>query len=52
MADLVLVHRGAEPFSWGRADLIDAVSTRRRFVETLRAADRHEIGPLLAFVRS
>jgi hypothetical protein len=52
MADLVLVHLGAEPFSWGRANLTDAGSTRRRYVVALRAADRHDIGPLLAFVRS
>lgn len=40
------------PFSWGRVNLVDAGETRARYVAALRAADNHEIEPLLAFARS
>jgi hypothetical protein len=39
-------------FTWGSQSLTDAGVTRRRYVDALRAADAHDIGPLLAFVRS
>jgi Fic-DOC domain mobile mystery protein B len=40
------------PFTWGRASLVNAGETRARYVEALRAADNHDIGPLLFFARS
>lgn len=53
MADILLVHLlGQERFSWGSANLICAGDCRRHYIEALRAADRHDYGPLLAFVRS
>lgn len=52
MADVLLVRRGAEPFSWGRGDLVHARAARDRYLAALRAADRGEIGLLLEFVRS
>jgi Fic-DOC domain mobile mystery protein B len=39
-------------FSWGRASLVDASTTRAQYVAALKAADAHDIGPLLAFARS
>ncbi|MEP9356392.1 mobile mystery protein B [Xanthobacter sp. KR7-65] len=40
------------PFSWGRANLVDAGETRTRYVTALRAADNHDFTPLLTFSRS
>lgn len=50
--DLLLTQMGEVPFSWGGANLVDAVEVRTRYIEALQAADRHDIGPLLGFVRS
>lgn len=52
MGDLLVTALGGERFTWGSANLVDAGETRRRYVEALRLADRHDIGPLLAFSRS
>jgi Fic-DOC domain mobile mystery protein B len=52
MADLLVERLGGTPFSWGSGALADASDLRRRYVAALRAADRHDIGPLLAFARS
>jgi Fic-DOC domain mobile mystery protein B len=51
-ADLLLVSMDRPRFSWGSANLIDVNETRRRYVAALRAADGHDIAPLLEFVRS
>jgi Fic-DOC domain mobile mystery protein B len=50
--DLLLVSMNRPRFSWGSASLIDPGETRQRYVKALRAADNHDIGPLLEFVRS
>jgi Fic-DOC domain mobile mystery protein B len=50
--DLLLRSLNRDRFSWGRAHLVDAGETRAAYVATLRAADNHDYGPLLAFVRS
>jgi len=52
VGDLLARQLGRPPFSWGRANLIDAGETRTRYVAALRAADNHDIAPLLAFSRS
>jgi Fic-DOC domain mobile mystery protein B len=52
MADLLLVKLGQRRFTWGRTSLIDASTTRQTYVQALRAADHHDYGPLLHFVRS
>lgn len=52
MADLLIERLGSEPFSWGGGGLADTGELRTRYVEALRAADNHDIGPLLAFARS
>lgn len=51
-ADLFVTRLGRPRFSWGAAMGQEAAVVRSRYVEALRAADRHDIGPLLAFVRS
>ncbi len=50
--DLLLVSLGRPRFTWGRVNLVDASKTRATYIEALRAADNHDIGPLLEFVRT
>ena len=50
--DLLLTVLGRPRFTWGRVNLVDASETRQDYVAALRAADHHDIGPLLEFVRS
>jgi Fic-DOC domain mobile mystery protein B len=50
--DLLLTALGRPRFSWGRVSLVDRGKTRLAYVAALRAADGHDIQPLLAFVRS
>lgn len=52
LADLLAVRLGREPFTWGRASLTDIGEARRAYIKALRAADDHDIRPLLAFARS
>jgi Fic-DOC domain mobile mystery protein B len=51
-ADLLIASLGESRFTWGRTSLTEAGKTRRRYVAALRAADGHDIEPLLAFARS
>jgi len=51
-ADLLVMRLGEERFAWGRKNLRDAGAMRRRYIAALQTADRHQIGPLLAFARS
>lgn len=51
-ADLLLRSMGHERFSWGGKNLVDVGETRGRYIAALQAADKHDIGPLLEFVRS
>lgn len=53
MADLLIETLGGEPFSWGGSgNLADTGELRTRYIAALKAADNHDIGPLLAFARS
>lgn len=52
MADLLAERLGRNPFTWGGGGLHDVGELRRRYVDALRAADNHDIGPLLEFARS
>ncbi len=52
MADLLVMRLGGERFSWGSVNLQAAGDVRERYIAALRAADNHDIGPLLAFARS
>jgi Fic-DOC domain mobile mystery protein B len=51
-ADLLLKLMGQDRFSWGRKNLVDIGETREGYIAALQAADKHDIGPLLQFVRS
>lgn len=52
MADLVAVQVDQKAFTWGRQNLTDINETRARYITALRAADNHDIGPLMEFARS
>jgi len=52
MADLLVQRLGNQPFSWGGQNLQDIGALRQAYVEALRRADQHDIGPLLEFARS
>jgi Fic-DOC domain mobile mystery protein B len=49
MADLLIEKLDRAPFSWGSGNLGQQGDLRGRYVSVLRAADNHDIGPLLAF---
>jgi Fic-DOC domain mobile mystery protein B len=51
-ADLLLVAMGQQRFTWGKKRLADIGEARDRYIQALRSADKHNLGPLLAFVRS
>lgn len=50
-ADLLLINLGEGRFSWGRTSLVDPNETRNRYIAALQAADQHDYGPLIKFVR-
>ncbi len=53
MADLLVVQLGKERFSWGSGiSLTEQSDVRKRYIEALRAADQHDVRPLLMFARS
>ena len=52
MADLLAVRLGRDPFTWGSVSLTDVSETRTRYIAALRAADHHDIKPLIEFARS
>jgi Fic-DOC domain mobile mystery protein B len=52
MADVLAKKQNMPVFTWGGADIVQQGDFRRRYIEALRAADKNDIGPLLAFARS
>jgi Fic-DOC domain mobile mystery protein B len=52
MADLLVMKLGGQRFSWGSANLQDAGTVRQRYIAALKAADKVDYRPLLAFARS
>ena len=52
MADLLIERLGGKPFSWGGGSLTDVGTIRDQYGAALKAADNHDLGPLMAFVRS
>jgi len=51
-ADLLAVRLGQRRFAWGGGTPGDPAEARRSYIAALRAADAHDLGPLLAFARS
>jgi Fic-DOC domain mobile mystery protein B len=52
IADLLVERLGHQPFSWGGGSLVSVGELRGKYGAALQAADRHDVGPLLAFARS
>ena len=53
MADLLIMQRGLQRFSWGAAqNLYESTPVRKKYIETLRLADRGDYSELVAFSRS
>jgi len=52
MADLLVERLGRKAFTWGRGSLTDASELRASYMAALKAADNHDIEPLLHFARS
>jgi Fic-DOC domain mobile mystery protein B len=52
MADVLAKKQNMPVFTWGGADIVQQGDFRRRYIDALRAADRNQIEPLLAFARS
>lgn len=52
VGNLLAKQLGQPPFTWGQANLTNAGETRMQYIDALRAADNHDMGPLLAFARS
>lgn len=52
MADLLIERLGGRSFTWGGGSLVDVGELRAAYIAALRAADDHDIGPLLTFARS
>jgi Fic-DOC domain mobile mystery protein B len=51
-ADVLIVQQGGSRFTWGRANLQAAGEVRKRYIDALRAADSHDLAPLIQFVRT
>ncbi len=52
LADLQAMQLGRPRFPWGRGVLTNPEALRRGYIDALRQADAHKIGPLLAFARA
>jgi Fic-DOC domain mobile mystery protein B len=52
MADLLIQRLDGQPFSWGSGSLKTVGELRKQYVEALKAADNHDIQPLIRFARS
>lgn len=52
VGDLLARQLKRPAFTWGRANLVNSGEVRTRYIEALRAADNHDIKPLLLFARS
>jgi hypothetical protein len=52
MADLLAERLGRPAFSWGGGNLTSIGELRAAYIGALRAADRHDLAPLMTFARS
>jgi Fic-DOC domain mobile mystery protein B len=52
MADVVLQRLGRPVFTWGSADIVQTGDFRRSYIDALRAADKNDFEPLIAFARA
>ncbi len=52
VGDLLVVQHGGQRFTWGRMSLQSPSEMRKAYITALRAADEHDINPLMSFARS
>lgn len=52
MADLLAERMGRKPFTWGGGSLTEVSKLRERYMTALRAADNHDVQPLIDFART
>jgi Fic-DOC domain mobile mystery protein B len=52
LADLIMIKKGFERFSWGSKNLTEISEVRARYIQALIAADNFDIKPLLNFAMS
>lgn len=52
VADILVVQDGGMRFTWGAANLQATGQVRKAYIDALRAADDHDLAPLIAFARS
>ena len=52
MADVLAQRQNRPIFTWGGADVAQAGDFRRSYLEALRAADKNDMRPLMAFART
>ena len=52
VGDMLAIELGQPRFTWGRNAGLNSKELRARYVAALKAADAHDIEPLLAFARS
>jgi Fic-DOC domain mobile mystery protein B len=52
MGDILAVRLGRPRFTWGSKNLDTTIDTRKAYIETLQAADRHDYTKLTPFARS
>lgn len=52
MADALVMKLGHPSFTWGSANLAGEGEARKQYLDTIRAADKGDIQPLLMFARS
>lgn len=52
MADVLMAKIEQPRLTWGGSLLVEADEVRARYVAALRAADAHDLGPLIDFARS
>jgi Fic-DOC domain mobile mystery protein B len=52
VADTLIVRLGGSRFTWGGADLRAAGGARDTYIAALKAADNHDLEPLIKFARS
>jgi Fic-DOC domain mobile mystery protein B len=50
-ADVLVTQLGAVRFTWGGANLQATGDARKRYIEALHAADKHDLEPLIRFAR-
>jgi Fic-DOC domain mobile mystery protein B len=52
VADALISQLGGSRFTWGSANLAPASEVRDKYIAALKAADNHDLQPLLKFARS